>query len=124
MIHLDTNYLVLAAVPGSTQAAQVEAWLLAGEDLRTSAMAWAEFKCGPLDPADEATVSRLVGQPEPVTVADAVQAADLFNRSGRRRGSLADCLIAAVALRFGAAVATENRADLSPFAGGGLSVVP
>ena len=99
-------------------------WITAGERLRCSAIAWAEFLCGPLTAADLVDVAALVGTPEPVTEADAVKAAELFNTAGRRRGSLADCLIAAVALRSGAAVATENRADFAPFAAAGVRVVP
>ena len=59
-----------------------------------------------------------------MTAVDAALAARLFNLAGRRRGSLADCIIAAVALRVGAAVATENRADFLPFAAAGVRVVP
>ncbi len=66
----------------------------------------------------------MVGTPVPLMPADAVKAAELFNLAGRRRGSLADCLIAAAALRAGAAVATENRADFAPFAAAGVRVVP
>jgi predicted nucleic acid-binding protein len=66
----------------------------------------------------------LVGPRIPVEAADAAKAAELFNLAGRRRGSLADCLIAAVALRCGASLATENRADFAPFVSAGLQVVP
>jgi predicted nucleic acid-binding protein len=124
MIHLDTNYVVAAVKLGTPQAAQVDAWELAGEPLRVSAMAWAESLCGPLRPTERAAAAALLGAPEPVTAADAVKAAELFNLAGRRRGSLADCIIAAAALRAGAALATDNRADFAPFAAVGLRVVP
>ena len=124
MIHLDTNYLVSLAVPTAPTTLRVIAWRTAGEPIGTSAMAWAEFMCGPLTPAAEAIAARLVGPAEPVTAVDAVKAAELFNLAGRRRGSLADCLIAAVALRVGASLATENKADFFPFVAVGLRVRP
>jgi predicted nucleic acid-binding protein len=124
MIHLDTNYLVLGAVPGSPQDSRIRAWVTAGEPIRASAMAWAEFMCGPLKPNEEAAALRLIGQPLPIDAADAKLGAQLFNLAGRRRGSLADCLIAAVALRAGASLATENRADFLPFVPAGLRIVP
>ena len=51
---------------------------------------------------------------------DAVLAARLFNRTGRRSRSLADCMIAAVAIRCGAKLATINAADFQPFTAHGL----
>ena len=54
MIHLDTNFLIDALVPGSAQEAQLVGRLGAGETLGISALAWGEFLCGPLSPAGEA----------------------------------------------------------------------
>ncbi len=124
MIHLDTNFLILAGRVGTPQAAHYDAWLAAGERFATSAMAWAEFQCGPVTLVEVRTAVQMVGSPEPIMPADATKAAELFNLGGRRRGSLADCLIAAVALRAGAGLATENKADFAPFAGTGLRVLP
>jgi predicted nucleic acid-binding protein len=122
MIHLDTNYLIRALVPGTPQAAQLNTWIISGESIGICAMAWAEFLCGPVSAAQAAAAVAILGLVESVSSADASVAANLFNSSGRRRGSLADCIIAAVAMRFGASVATENRADFNPFAG--LRLVP
>ena len=48
MIHLDTNYLIGLAVPGSREAAEVDEWLAAGQTLAVSAIAWSEFLNGPV----------------------------------------------------------------------------
>jgi predicted nucleic acid-binding protein len=42
-------------------------------------------------------------------------AAELFNKTGRRRGSRLDCLIAATAAVARAEIATVNEADFKPF---------
>ena len=48
--------------------------------------------------------------------------AQLFNEGGRRRASLVNCMIASVALRAGAALATANPSDFRPIATTGLRV--
>ncbi len=86
-------------------------------------MAWTEFLCGPLDSADLERAFRLIGRWRSYEPSDADAAARLFNESGRRRRSLRDCMIAAAALRDGAALATSNLADFSRFVGSGLRLV-
>ncbi|MYN65860.1 MAG: type II toxin-antitoxin system VapC family toxin [Acidobacteria bacterium] len=49
-------------------------------------------------------------------------AARLFNESGRRRGTIIDCMIGAAALADGASVATSNVAHFSRFAAAGLKL--
>ena len=66
---------------------------------------------------------RIVTEVSPYLQDDGALAAKLFNESGRRRGSLIDCMIAAVALRDGASVATANSADFRCFESAGLQVI-
>ncbi len=120
MIHLDTNFLIRALRPGSDEDKKLRLWLDANEDVGVSAMTWAEFFCGPLNPGDKEAAELLFPIVEPLSPEDAVKGAELFNSTGRRSRSLSDCLIAAVALRLGARVATGNRADFAPFLTHGL----
>jgi predicted nucleic acid-binding protein len=116
MIHLDTNYLIGLLVRGSAQAQDVDGWLAAGRALATSAVAWTEFLNGPVTPleisrAELVLESRIV----PFGKQEAVLAADLFNKTGRRRGSRFDCLIAATAILAQAETATANHTDFKAF---------
>ncbi len=120
MIHLDTNFLIDALVPGSAQEAQVVGWLSAGESLGISAVAWGEFLCGPLSAAAEAYARQLLPNAEALERADAEKAAMLFNLTGRRSKSYADCCIGAVALRLQIALATSNHDDFAPMMVHGL----
>jgi predicted nucleic acid-binding protein len=120
VIHLDSNFLIDALLPGSAQEAQLVGWLGAGETLGISVIAWGEFLCGPLSPAAEAFARRLFSDAEALERTDAEKAAELFNRTGRRSKSYADCCIAAVAIRTRAPLATSNRDDFAPMVPHGL----
>src|SRR6266550_1816108 len=102
MIHLDTNFLIQALVPNSAAQARLQTWRRDAEDLGISSISWSEFLCGPLAQNDEALAQMLFPAPEPFLASDAHKAAELFNATGRRSRSLADCQIAAVALRCNA----------------------
>jgi predicted nucleic acid-binding protein len=115
VIHLDTNSLIDALQPGSAAAQQIAVWISQGEQLGVSAIAWSEFLCGPLTEAERKLAMVLVSTPEPFLAADAEKAAELFNQTGRRSRSLADCQIAAVAMRLNAAIYTVNEHDFKPF---------
>jgi predicted nucleic acid-binding protein len=67
--------------------------------------------------------SHVVGEQVPFLGEDATVAAHLFNLSGRRRGSLADCMIAAIALRLDATLATANPEDFRKLQPAGVKVV-
>jgi predicted nucleic acid-binding protein len=84
---------------------------------------WAEFLCGPVTEDQIRLASQLFPRPEVLLPEDAARGAELYNATGRLRGSLADCLIAATCLGLNAAIATENVADFRPFEPMGLRVI-
>ena len=122
MVHLDTNFLIDALVPGSAQEEQMVGWLGAGETLGISAIAWGEFLCGPLSPSAEALARRLLPDSAALERSDAEKAAELFNLTGRRSKSYADCFIAAVAIRLQLPLATGNHDDFTPMVPHGLGL--
>jgi predicted nucleic acid-binding protein len=123
MIHLDSSFLIDALIPGSPQESQLLNWIGAGTSVGISSLAWGEFLCGPLPSAAAESLARtLFPTPEPLQALDAEMAARLFNLTGRRSRSFADCCIAAVALRVGAQLATSNTTDFQPFVVHGLIV--
>ena len=78
-------------------------------------IAWAEFLCGPVEPYHVGLAERIVSRHFSFEEGDAMLTAQLFNQSGRRRGSLADCMIAGTAVRHKASLATENPSDFRRF---------
>ncbi len=111
MIHLDTSFLIRALVRGTPEDQALRRWIAHGESLAVCSVAWAEFQCGPLTASELAVAGAIIGRHRDFTRDDAESAARLFNESGRRRGSLIDCMIAAAAQADGAPVATANKAD-------------
>jgi predicted nucleic acid-binding protein len=121
LIHLDTNYLIFGADRTHAAHRQLKAWRASGETFAVSAMAWSEFRCGPLTPALLQAWEALVeGRVVPIDRTVAERASDIFNLTGRRARSLPDCLIAAAAMRSGASLATLNPKDFSAMAKLGL----
>jgi|SRR5271166_5013538 len=111
LIHLDTGFVIRALQEGSHEDAEFNGWVARGVRLGISSVAWGEFLCGPLEPSHPDLIMKVVGEPEPFLGSDARAAAEFFNLSGRRRGIFLDCMIAAIAVRVGAALATTNPTD-------------
>lgn len=122
MIHLDANFLVGLSRESPRETAMLKAWIAEQRPIATSTLAWTEFLCGPVAGDAILALSELVGEPVTFEAADCGSAASLFNGTGRRPRSLMDCMIAAVALRSRAALATQNVRDFQRFAQFGLHI--
>ena len=86
-------------------------------------MAWHEFVRGPLLPDELLRVERVVGaRIQPVTRGTAELAARLFNATGHRRASTADCFVAASAIESDAELFTANLGYFEPFVPFGLQL--
>jgi predicted nucleic acid-binding protein len=123
VIQLDTSFLIRALVRRSTHDRLLREWLGTGEQLGISATAWAEFLCGPVAPRQIELAARVVPHRLAFSEAEATVTADLFNGSGRRRGSLIDCMIAATAIRLDDPLATVNPDDFRRFEKAGLKLI-
>lgn len=122
LIHLDTSFLIRGLVRNSPEDLEFRAWIRNGAPLGISAVSWAEFLCGPVSASDVELAAVIVGEPVSFVAADSTLAARLFELGGRRRGSLADCMIAATAMRVGASLATADGADFRRFEAAGLRI--
>jgi predicted nucleic acid-binding protein len=122
VIYLDTNFLIGAIDPLSLEQRRIRDWVSRRRVIRISSVAWAEFLCGPVRAEDILLAGTLVGEPVPFSAEDGNTAAWLFNHSGRRRGSLLDCMIAAAAINASAALATNDVAHFERFVDAGLDL--
>lgn len=123
-ILLDTNVLVALSDPQHALFKLVEQFLTEGVDAVTTAVAWHEFVRGPLLEEDHRRAGWVLqNRILPLQKEDTEVAALLFNRSGRKRSSTSDCLIAAVALRREMGLVTANQQDFSKFVPYGLKLV-
>ena len=121
-IHLDSNFLAGAITNGSRERATLKGWMSEGIALHVSAMAWAEFLCGPVPREVLPDIEAILGSSLPITADDAAHAARLFNATGRRNRSLSDCIIAAIAIRSEAEIATNDVAHFRRFVEFGLRI--
>ena len=122
-LHLDTNLLIDLVTAGSPHIALIRQWLRDGEKLGASAIAWSEFCNGPLTTEQKDSVFNVLeGRVADFTYRAAEDASRLFHRTGRRRGSHADCMIAATAMAAGLPVATRNIKDFERFVPFGMKL--
>ena len=122
LIELDANFLIDLVQRRAPQDREVQQWITAGSLLQVSSIAWSEFLCGPIDESDVQDAKLLLRSVEPFTERDAALAAELFNNTGRRPRSHADCMIAAHAIIRSARLATVNLRDFKRFEKFGLKI--
>ncbi|MDE0100954.1 MAG: hypothetical protein OXN89_01105 [Bryobacterales bacterium] len=87
-----------------------------------STVAWAELMCGPMERAEKELALQVEDGHRDLTLEHAGIAVRLFNESGRRRGLLPDCLIAAAAIHDGTGLARANLSDFRRFETVGLKL--
>lgn len=125
LIHLDTNLLIDLVTTGSPHIAVIRQWLKQKRGLAASAVAWSEFCNGPHSRAQKDAVFAVI---ERRVLDFGLQQAELgsrlFHYTGRRRGSHADCMIAAAAMERAAELATRNVKDFERFVPHGLKLIP
>jgi predicted nucleic acid-binding protein len=121
MIHLDANFLIGSLNQLSPPAVLLRNWLQHGETFAASSVAWAEFLNGPVRSDQIERVEYLI-QSKIISFGrrEAEISSQLFNQTGRRRGSQPDCFIAATAICARAPLATRNTKDFQPFVPLGL----
>ena len=120
MIHLDTSFLIRSLVAGSAEDSALRQWIASGEELGMCTVAWAEFLCGPVDETTRDLAAVFIQNRIEFSEQHATVSAELFNQSGRRRGSIIDCMIAAAAICDNASIATANTRDFRKFENAGL----
>lgn len=121
MLHLDANALIALADPAGSVIRLVRSRVEQGILPAASAVAWHEFVRGPLLPDELLRVERVVGsRVQAATRGTSELAARLFNATGRRRASTADCFIAASAIEQSAELLTADNDDFHPFVALGL----
>lgn len=122
MVHVDANFLIDVLKPKTASGRALARWAEKREPIHISAVAWAEFLCGRTVPQSASEARAFLDAVDPLTEQDAELASVLFNNTGRRSRSLADCFIAAHAIRRNAALATLSVRDFRLFENFGLKL--
>ena len=123
-ILLDTNALIALSDPAHKLFRLAESKIREGANASTCSIAWHEYMRGPLLNEDRERALRVVqSRILPLERKDAETAARLYNMTGRKRGSTADCLIAAVAMNHDTDLLTGNIEDFRPFLAMGLQLI-
>ena len=125
MIHLDANLLIAIVRPTDFHYTQGHRVISGLGPFGCSAVAWMEFHSKPVHPRDIAvTQSILSAGITPFDEATAALAAELYYRTGSKRRTRLDTMIAASAILAGAELATTNRDDFATFIPHGLKLHP
>lgn len=123
-IHLDTNYLIEIHTAESKSRSVLKSLLKQEAEFAISALTWHEFLCGPvLEKHKDNIIDLVENRIIPLNSEMAELGAELFNFSGRRKGTKADCLIAATAICINSEFLTWNTNDFKKFTSLGLKLI-
>jgi len=125
MIHLDANLLIAMVKPFDLHHAAARAIVAKNHSFSTSSVAWMEFHSRPVDPTHTRALHRILsGGILPFDEPIAALAGELFFRTGAKRRTRLDTMIAATAIHARAKLATVNPDDFEPFLPLGLKLLP
>lgn len=125
MIHLDANLLIAMVNPSDPHHAFARSLALNERPLCVSSVTWMEFSSRPVAPLHIQALRRiLTGGIHPFDEPAAALAGDLFFRTGSKRRTRLDTMIAATAILIGGELATANPGDFEPFVPLGLNLLP
>ena len=123
MIHLDTNILIDLSSQNSSYLPYLVALEKRGFRFSCSSITWFEFCNGPCTEEQQLVTLRFLDNNIiPFSQHQARLASQLFNQTGRRRSSRADCMIAAAAIHNNAPIATYNHKNFEKFTPHGLKI--
>jgi len=124
VIHLDTNLLIDLVTCHSPQVEMVRGWLKNNTPLSVPAVTWSEFCNGPHSKEQKDAIHAILrGGIHPFTEDQAEFASRLFHKTGRKRGSHANCMIAAAAFCSHQSIATSNSKDFERFVPYGVNII-
>jgi len=120
-IHLDTNYLIEFQLAGSKSRSILKSLLKEQTQFAISTITWHEFLCGPVEQVHKDNVIDLIqNRIIPLNSEMAELGAELFNYTGRKKGTKADCLIASTAICENSEILSWNINDFKKFIQYGL----
>lgn len=120
-LHFDTNELINISSTTSDLGEKMLPWLKQGNIAAISTITWSEFCNGPIPLAKKQLIEQILGDNIiEFTQPMAETASFLFNKTGRRRSSHSDCMIAATAIISDASLCTQNIKDFERFIPFGL----
>jgi len=121
---LDTNALIGLVSPNQSVRQNLRSLLLDNHEFSVSAFAWHEFVSGPLQKQQSDFILSFIEERIiPIDREIAELAATLYNKTGRKKGSRPDCIIAATAIAKKSYLVTYNQSDFSPFLPFGLQLL-
>ena len=125
MIHLDAN-LLIALIKKSDVHHPAAARVIAGPGpFGCSSVAWMELHSKPVHHRDTVALKTLLNAGVfPLDEACAALAGEIYHRTGSKRRTRLDTMVAAAAIHAGAELATVNAGDFEPFVPHGLKLHP